>query len=462
MRCELPPRPSLARSRTPAAASAGCSTTRCRCRSRSRRAPSSRERCSAPTTPRAGRRRAAAQGDRAPRALHRRGKRRRRRPPTRAARVAKWVNRGPRPRQLAAERAHARAASPPSANRARRAEPHASRRSARTRSTSSAWARSSAVGRASANEPRLIVLRYEPPHGRARTSCSASSARRSRSTRAGISLKPALKMEDMKGDMAGGAGGDRRICAIADLGLPCSILAVVAAAENIAGGGAFRPGDILRPRNGKTIEITNTDAEGRLVLADALWYAREQGATHVLDLATLTGAMELALGDLYAGMFANDEEWRRADPRGRRGERRPPVAAAAPPALPPLRRLRVRRHEELVRLRQGSPVLAAEFLQRVRRRRAVGAPRHRRARLPRALARRLPVAARRHGLRRPADRRARPAPRRLNFDLDQGARARPRDRARVRAGARRAARRGARPREPLPVRARRGARPSSD
>ena len=72
-------------------------------------------------------------------------------------------------------------------------------------------------------------------------------------------------------------------------------------------GHAYRPGDILTAANGKTIEITNTDAEGRLVLADALWYAREQGATHVLDLATLTGAMEVALGDLYAGVFANDD-----------------------------------------------------------------------------------------------------------------------------------------------------------
>jgi leucyl aminopeptidase len=76
------------------------------------------------------------------------------------------------------------------------------------------------------------------------------------------------------------------------------------------GGHAFRPGDILTAANGKTIEITNTDAEGRLVLADALWYAREQGATHVADLATLTGAMVVALGDLYAGVFANDDEWR--------------------------------------------------------------------------------------------------------------------------------------------------------
>src|SRR6185437_4462101 len=98
--------------------------------------------------------------------------------------------------------------------------------------------------------------------------------------------------------------------AIAALRLPVRAVAVLAAAENLPGGDAFRPGDILRAANGKTIEIINTDAEGRLVLADALWYARREGATHVLDLATLTGAMELALGDLYAGVFANDDSWR--------------------------------------------------------------------------------------------------------------------------------------------------------
>jgi leucyl aminopeptidase len=117
-------------------------------------------------------------------------------------------------------------------------------------------------------------------------------------------------MEDMKGDMSGGAAVIEGIGAIADLGLPLRALGVVGATENAIGGGAFRPGDILTASNGKTIEITNTDAEGRLVLADVLWYAREQGATHLVDFATLTGAMERALGDLYAGVFGNDESWR--------------------------------------------------------------------------------------------------------------------------------------------------------
>jgi leucyl aminopeptidase len=114
----------------------------------------------------------------------------------------------------------------------------------------------------------------------------------------------------MKGDMAGGAAVLAGIGAIAELGLPLQVLGVVGATENMPGGGSYRPGDIVRAANGKTIEITNTDAEGRLVLADALWYARERGATHVVDFATLTGAMNAALGDLYTGVFGNDDEWR--------------------------------------------------------------------------------------------------------------------------------------------------------
>src|SRR5205823_10030660 len=99
----------------------------------------------------------------------------------------------------------------------------------------------------------------------------------------GISLKPALRMEDMKGDMAGGAAVLEGLAAVAELGLPVRVVAVVASCENLVGGNAYRPGDILRAANGKTIEVTNTDAEGRLVLADALWYARREGATHLLE-----------------------------------------------------------------------------------------------------------------------------------------------------------------------------------
>jgi leucyl aminopeptidase len=219
----------------------------------------------------------------------------------------------------------------------------------------------SAVARASHNPARLIVMRYEPPEaqgdlvlglvGKAITFDSG-----------GISLKPAQGMDEMKGDMAGGAAVVESMGAVAELGLPLRAIAVVAAAENMIGGHAYRPGDIVQAMNGKTIEITNTDTEGRLVLADALAYAREQGATHVLDLATLTGAMEIALGDLYAGVFANDEGWL-AD-----------VLAAGKATGDhvwpfPLHR-RYRRYVDSTfadmknssDLRQGSPALAAEFL----------------------------------------------------------------------------------------------------
>src|SRR5206468_5438375 len=166
----------------------------------------------------------------------------------------------------------------------------------------------SAVGRGSRNEPRLIVLRYEPPAAKGDVVLGLVGKAITFDT-GGISLKPGAKMEDMKGDMAGGAGTLQGIGAIAALGLPVRAIAVLAAAENMPGGDAFRPGDILRAANGKTIEIVNTDAEGRLVLADGLWYVRREGATHVLELSTLTGAMELALGDLYAGYFTNDDAW---------------------------------------------------------------------------------------------------------------------------------------------------------
>jgi leucyl aminopeptidase len=166
-----------------------------------------------------------------------------------------------------------------------------------------------AVAQGSHNPARMIILRYEPPSPAGEVVLGLVGKAITFDT-GGISIKKALYMEDMKGDMAGGAAVIEGLGVIAELGLPLRTLAVVAATENMVGGGAYRPGDILRAMNGKTIEITNTDAEGRLVLADALHYAREQGATHLLDFATLTGAMSRALGDLYAGVFGNDEAWR--------------------------------------------------------------------------------------------------------------------------------------------------------
>ena len=219
-----------------------------------------------------------------------------------------------------------------------------------------------AVGRASSNGPRLIVLRYDPPNATRSDLVLGLVGKAITFDAGGISLKPALKMQDMKGDMAGGAAVIAGIAAAAELELPVRIIAVVAAAENLVSGDSFRPGDILRSANGKTIEITNTDAEGRLVLADALWYARREGATHILDLATLTGAMELALGDLYAGLFANDEGWQEEILAAARasGDHAWPF-----PLHPRYRRYVDSTFADLKNssdLRQASPVLAAEFL----------------------------------------------------------------------------------------------------
>ncbi len=168
-----------------------------------------------------------------------------------------------------------------------------------------------AVAQGSDNPARLVVLRYDPPEPARADLVLGLVGKAITFDTGGISLKPALHMEDMKGDMAGGAAVIEATGAIAELGLPVRVFTVAAATENMPSGHAYRPGDIVTAANGKTIEITNTDAEGRLVLADALWYARQQGATHLLDLATLTGAMEVALGDLYAGVFANDDDWQR-------------------------------------------------------------------------------------------------------------------------------------------------------
>lgn len=124
----------------------------------------------------------------------------------------------------------------------------------------------------------------------------------------GISLKPADGMENMKGDMSGGAATIAAMQAIAQLKPKINVTGIVAAAENMPGGNAFRPGDILRARNGKTIEINNTDAEGRLVLADAVSYATgELKLSPVLDAATLTGAIVVALGIYRTGVFTNDD-----------------------------------------------------------------------------------------------------------------------------------------------------------
>jgi leucyl aminopeptidase len=124
----------------------------------------------------------------------------------------------------------------------------------------------------------------------------------------GISLKPGAKMAEMKFDMSGGAAVLEASAAIAALALPIRLIAVVGATENLPSGHAIKPGDIVTAANGKTIEVNNTDAEGRLVLADCLCHAASQGAERLVDLATLTGAVIVALGSTYAGLMSNDEE----------------------------------------------------------------------------------------------------------------------------------------------------------
>jgi leucyl aminopeptidase len=125
----------------------------------------------------------------------------------------------------------------------------------------------------------------------------------------GLSLKPPGKMHEMKFDMAGGAAVIEAVCALAELEVPAHVIAVVGATENMPSGGAVKPGDIVRAADGTTIEVNNTDAEGRLVLSDCLLHARELGAERLVDVATLTGGVVVALGSVYAAVLANDEAW---------------------------------------------------------------------------------------------------------------------------------------------------------
>jgi len=161
------------------------------------------------------------------------------------------------------------------------------------------------VARGSQQPPRLIVLNYRGgrrggPHlGLVGKGITFDSG--------GISIKPAENMEAMKGDMAGAAAVLAATRAIALLNLPIHVTAVVPASENLPSGTALKPGDIIQAMSGKTIEVINTDAEGRLVLADALHYARGHKVSHLVDVATLTGACVVALGTINSGAFTNNQ-----------------------------------------------------------------------------------------------------------------------------------------------------------
>jgi len=160
------------------------------------------------------------------------------------------------------------------------------------------------VARGTAEPPKFIVLDYRGDPSKKEVVGLVGKGLTFDS--GGISLKPQEFMSDMKGDMSGGAVVIAAMDAIAQMKMAVNVTALIPATENLPGGRALKPGDVLKASNGKTIEVVNTDAEGRLILADALCYAVRNGISPIVDLATLTGACHVALGDLYAGLFSND------------------------------------------------------------------------------------------------------------------------------------------------------------
>src|SRR5678816_759354 len=164
------------------------------------------------------------------------------------------------------------------------------------------------VAQGSQEPPRLVVLRHEPANAVAGVVLAFVGKGITFDT-GGISIKPAQDMDRMKDDMSGGAAAICALAAIARLNVPVKCLGIVPMTENMPGGRAMKPGDVLTSAEGKTVEVLNTDAEGRLVLGDALWYARQLGATHLVDLATLTGACVVALGKTTSGLFGTPAAW---------------------------------------------------------------------------------------------------------------------------------------------------------
>jgi leucyl aminopeptidase len=164
------------------------------------------------------------------------------------------------------------------------------------------------VARGSAEPPRLLVLKYTPEGAPADKVLGLVGKGITFDT-GGISLKPSDGMERMKDDMAGGASVVAAVRSIALRQLPIRAVAVVPMTENMPGGRATKPGDIHTSASGLTVEVNNTDAEGRLILGDALWYARRLGATHLVDVATLTGAVVVALGKITTGLYGTPQPW---------------------------------------------------------------------------------------------------------------------------------------------------------
>jgi leucyl aminopeptidase len=164
-----------------------------------------------------------------------------------------------------------------------------------------------AVSQGTDEDPALIILRYSGAGGE-RPALGLVGKAVTFDT-GGISIKPAGRMQEMKMDMSGGAAVLEATAAIAELGLELDLISLIPSTENMPSGHAVKPGDIITQHNGKTVEVNNTDAEGRLILADALSYCAELGAERIVDLATLTGAVLVALGSTYSALISNDDEW---------------------------------------------------------------------------------------------------------------------------------------------------------
>ncbi len=164
------------------------------------------------------------------------------------------------------------------------------------------------VAQGSKEPPKLIVMKYEGDPDNPDNNL-AIVGKGITFDSGGISIKPSANMGDMKGDMAGGAAVISAMKVIGQVKPKVNVTGIVAATENMPGGGAQRPGDIVTTMSDKTIEIDNTDAEGRLVLADAVYYAHTQGIRRIVDIATLTGAMSIALGHICSGLFGNDQDF---------------------------------------------------------------------------------------------------------------------------------------------------------
>lgn len=217
------------------------------------------------------------------------------------------------------------------------------------------------VAQGSEQPPKMIVLRYTPEHP-ATDEVLGLVGKAVTFDTGGISIKPSAGMEEMKMDMGGGAAVLEGAALVAALGVPVPLLAVIPSTENMPGGRAIKPGDVITAMNGTTIEVTNTDAEGRLILADALTYAARNGATRLIDMATLTGAIVVAIGEVYAGLFGSDGDWTELVRAA--GERSGDLLWPMPmhPRYDPLIRSKVADLVNSASKRQAGPVYAAQFL----------------------------------------------------------------------------------------------------